>query len=173
MISRAIEPARRSSPSSRIALRQAVLRPLVDDRRGREALRRVHPHVERRVVGVGEAPLPGVDLHRGHAEVEDDPVGADALPAQALERGDEVGAQEARPRGHLGGELAPALLGGRVAVHGDQLSLGAEPLGDQARVAAAPEGAVDEGLPGLRVEDVDQLGGEDGLVFGGHIGKVR
>ena len=36
----------------------------------------VHAHVERRVVGVGEAALARVDLHRGHAEVEVDEVGA-------------------------------------------------------------------------------------------------
>jgi hypothetical protein len=38
--------------------------PLVDEVGGAEVLARVHPHVERRVVGVGEAPLPSVDLHR-------------------------------------------------------------------------------------------------------------
>ena len=67
--------------------------------------------------------------------------------------------------GDVGGELAPALLGGRIAVDGDQLALGADALGDQAGVAAAAEGAVDEGLPRAGVEDVDQLGGENGLVF--------
>ncbi len=34
----------------------------------------VHPHVERRVLRVGEAALAQVELHRGHAEVEEDPV---------------------------------------------------------------------------------------------------
>ena len=43
----------------------------------------IHPHVERRVVGVGEAALPGVDLHRGHPEVHVDHVGRDAFAAQA------------------------------------------------------------------------------------------
>ena len=154
-------------------LGESVLRPLVDHGGRREALRRVHPHVEWRVIGVGEAPLPGVDLHRGHAEVEDDPVGPDALPAQALEGGDEVGAQEAGSRRGIGGELAPALLRGRVAIDRDQLALGADPLRDQAGVAAAAEGAVHERLARAGVEDVDQLGGEDGIVFDGHIGKVR
>jgi hypothetical protein len=153
--------------------RQTVLGPLVDDCRGRKALGRVHAHVERRVVGVGEAALPGIDLHRGHAEVEDDPVGPDAFPPQALERDDEVGAQEAGAAGQIGRELPPALLRGRVAVDRDQLAIRTETLGDQARVAAAAEGAVDEGLARPRVEHVDQLLGEDRFVFGGHITKVR
>ena len=41
-----------------------------------ELLVGVHAHVQRRVVGVGEAALARVDLHRGHAEVEVDEVGA-------------------------------------------------------------------------------------------------
>ena len=51
--------------------------------------------------------------------------------------------------------------------------VGSDALGDQAGVAAAAEGAVHEGLPRLRVENVDQLCGENGLVFLGHIGKLR
>ena len=46
---------------------------------------------------------------------------------------------------------------------------GADALGDQAGVAAAAEGAVDEGLAGLGVEDVDQLGRQYGFVFLRHI----
>src|SRR5262249_57137752 len=34
-------------------------------------------------------------------------------------------------------------------------------------------GAVDEGLAGARVEDVDQLSSENGFVFSGHVLKVR
>ncbi len=45
-------------------LGQAPLVPAVDDVARVELLRRVHSHVERCVVGVGEAALPGVDLHR-------------------------------------------------------------------------------------------------------------
>ena len=100
-------------------------------------------------------------------------VGPHALATQAFERGDEVGAQEARARGRVGGELAPALLGGRVAIDGDQLALRADALGDQASVAAAAEGAVDEDLARARIEDVDQLGREYGFVFYGHVLKVR
>ena len=151
--------------------RDPLLGPLVDDLGGRQLLLGVHAHVERRVVGVGEAALPVVHLHRGHAEVEDDAVGPHALAAQPLQRGREVRAQEAGPRRRLGGELAPALLAGGVAVDRDQLALGAQALGDQPRVAARAEGAVEEGLAGLRVEDLDQLGGQYGLVVGGHIAQ--
>jgi len=63
-------------------LRDPRLRPLVDEVRGGELLARVHPHVERRVVGVGEAPLQGVHLQRGHAEVHVDHVWAYAFAAQ-------------------------------------------------------------------------------------------
>ncbi len=39
-------------------------------------------------------------------------------------------------------------------------------------MAAAAEGAVDRGLARLGRQQVDQLGGEDGLVLGRHIDKV-
>ena len=62
---------------------QPPLVPGVDDLLGGQLLLGVHPHVERRVVGVGEAALPGVDLHRGHAQVQVDDVGASAAPRAA------------------------------------------------------------------------------------------
>ncbi len=49
--------------------------------------------------------------------------------------------------------------------------VGPSALGDQARVAAAAEGAVDRGLPRLGRQQLDQLGGEDGYVLSGHVGK--
>ena len=65
--------------------REAAALPRVDDLGGGQLLRRVHAHVERRVVGVGEAALARVDLHRGHPEVEVDEVGLEALLLQQLE----------------------------------------------------------------------------------------
>ena len=38
---------------------------------------------------------------------------------------------------------------------------GADAVGDETGVAAGAEGAVDDGLAGLRVECLDQLAGED------------
>ena len=66
--------------------------------------------------------------------------------------------------GDLGGQLGEVLLGDRVAVDRDQRARGADPLGDQARVAAGAEGAVDRDLARLRVQRLDQLPGEDGDV---------
>ena len=70
--------------------------PRVDDLAGGELLARVHPHVQRRVVGVGEAALERVDLHRGHAEVEVDEVGLRALLGEDPQAVLEVRADEAR-----------------------------------------------------------------------------
>ena len=50
--------------------RQPPLVPGVDDLVRGQLLRRVHPHVQRRVIGVGEPARPGVDLHRRHPEVQ-------------------------------------------------------------------------------------------------------
>ena len=69
----------------------------------------------------------------------------------------------------LGGELGERVLGERVAVDRDQRPGGAEPLGDQPRVAAAAERAVDGDLARLRVQRLDQLAGEDRDVRLGHV----
>ena len=54
---------------------------------------------------------------------------------------------------------------------GDEQSVGAEPVGHQARVPAAAERAVDRDLPGARIEQVDQLAGENRDVGGGHVNQ--
>ena len=81
----------------------------------------------------------------------------------------EVGAQEARLARDLGGERGERLLGERVAVDRDQRAGGADPVGDQARVAGGAERAVDDDLAGLRVQRLDQLPGEDRDVRAGHV----
>jgi hypothetical protein len=40
-------------------------------------------------------------------------------------------------------------------------------------VTARAEGAVDEGLAGLGIQDLDELLGQNGQVIGRHIRKVR
>ena len=45
----------------------------------------------------------------------------------------------------------------------------AEALGHQARVTAGAEGAVDRDLARARVEELQQLGGQDGDVVEGHL----
>ena len=81
----------------------------------------------------------------------------------------EVGAQEARAAGHLGGELGEGLLGERVAVDADEQAGGAEAVGHEAPVAARADRAVDGDLPRVRVERLDQLPGEDGDVGTWHV----
>ena len=78
---------------------------------------------------------------------------ADALLARAAASAvDEVGADEPRVAGDLGGELGEPLLGDRVAVDPDQRAGRPDPVGDQPGVTASAERAVDGGLAGPRVE---------------------
>ena len=147
----------------------APLVPGGDDLARCELLARVHAHVERGVIGVGEAALARVDLHRGHAEVEVDDVGACAFLDEHPKCLGVAAAQEAHRAGNLVGQLHEALLGERVAVDRDKRAVGAEALGDHARVPAAAESAVDRGLAGLGVEQLEQLVGEHRDVDGGHV----
>ena len=66
-------------------------------------------------------------------------------------------------------ELGEALGGDRVAIDRDQRAGRADPIGQQARVTARAEGAVDDGLTGLRVEQLDRLAGQDRHVRNGHV----
>jgi hypothetical protein len=150
---------------------QAALVPLVDHVGGGEVVVGIHAHVQRRVVRIGEPALARVDLYGGHAQVEVDEVGADALVAQLLEGVGEGRADEARAAGHVGRELGEALLGGWVAVDGDELAPRPQALGHQARVAAAAKRAVDGELAGLGVEELDELAGQDRDVRGGHVNQ--
>ena len=70
------------------------LGPFVDHLERGKVLARVHAHVERGVIGVGEAPLPGVELQRRDPEVHVDDVRAASLGDEVLERVGEVGADE-------------------------------------------------------------------------------
>ena len=131
----------------------------------------VHAHVQRRLERVGEPALARVHLHRGHAQVEVDDVGAYTLLGEELsQRLGVAGADEPHGARDLAGQLLEALARVGVAVDRDQRALGTEALGDQLRVAAAAERAVDRSLPGARVEQVDQLAGEHRDVrTGGHV----
>ncbi len=173
-ISRAIEPARRSSPSSRITFASRSCGHSLTTVAAERLCVGVHPHVERRVVGVGEAALPGVDLHRGHAEVEDDSVRPHALvhagprAPRRSRRAESASAREPRRRRRVQRSSA---AGSRSTA----ISSPSAPMRSAIRRAWPPPPKVQSTKvsPGLRVEDVDELGCEYGLVFGGHIGKVR
>ena len=71
--------------------------------------------------------------------------------------------------GHLGRERGEPLLGGRVAVDPDQRARGTEPVGEQPGMAAAADGAVDAHLARLRIDEVDQLAGQNRDVLLGHV----
>ena len=129
----------------------------------------VHAHVQGRVVGVGEPARPRVDLHRRHAEVQQDDVRFDALVAQLLETRDERRADEARGGLHVGCEVGEALGGRGVAVDRDEGAARPDAIGQQAGVAARAERAVDDDLAGLRIEQLDRLAGEHRHVRNGHV----
>ena len=124
----------------------------------------IHAHVERRIPGVGEAALARVDLHRGHPEVEVDHVGLEAFVAQLREALGEVARMKRVSHGSSAASSAKccSATGSRsIAI---SVPPGPEPVGDQPRVAAGAERAVDRRLTALRVEELDQLAGEDGDV---------
>ena len=144
--------------------RQAPLVPVGDDLARTELLRRVHPHVERRVVGVGEAALARVDLHRGHPEVEIRRVGSNSLLGEQRQRLGVSGVDEPKRAFDVGRERLEALLCRRVAIDRDDRAAGADALGDESRVPAVAEGAVDHRLARLWVEQRQQLVGQYGNV---------
>ena len=88
---------------------------------------------------------------------------------ELLERLRERRGDEARAARRVGGE---ALEAARAASGSRSIAIsrpvGAESLGDEARVPAGAERRVDRRLAGLRVEQLEQLRGEDGDVLGGH-----
>ena len=144
---------------------QLALRGLVDQVARRELGGRVHAHVERRVHGIGEAALGPVELHARDAEVEQDRVGAEAVPGELLE--DDGGLASKQARGHTGSapealEVRPHT---RVAVDRDEAALPLEVGREQGRVAAGAEGRVDDGLPRLHREQAPHLVGKNGDVI--------
>ena len=143
---------------------EAALVPARDDLARGQLLRGVHAHVQRGVVGVGEAPLARVHLHRGHAEVEVHGVRPHALAREQLERLGVAGADESHRAGRLARERGESLLGDGVAVDRHERPGGAELLGDQPRVPAVAERAVDHRLSGLDPEELEQLAREHGRV---------
>ncbi len=148
---------------------EPALVPGGDDLACGELLARVHAHVQRSVIGVGEAALARVDLHRGHAEVEIDAVGPYALLGEQRERLGIAAADEAHGARDLVGELHEALLSLGVAVDRDECPFRPKALGDHARMSSPAKGAVDRQLAGLGVEQLEQLLGEHGDVRGGHV----
>ena len=143
---------------------QAPLLPALDDLACSERLRRVHAHVQRRLVGVGEPALARIQLHRRHPEIEVREPRAQPFAGQQFEGFGVAGADEAHRAGSVAREGFEPLLGERVAVDCDQRPRCAEALGQQAGVAAVAEGAV-HGHRSLQLDarahdHVEQLVGE-------------
>ena len=145
-------------------LLQLALAGLVDELAGGVLGRRVHPHVERRVGRVREAALGPVELHRGHPEVEEDRVGADAVLRELPQDDAEVAAQEPSVHGYALRELLEVRAGRRVAVDRDQLPLAAQVGGEDGGMPAGAEGGVDDRLAGLHGKRRPHLLGKDGDV---------
>ena len=92
----------------------------VDDLSRRQIPRPVHPHVERRVLGVGKAAARVIELRRGNAEIEQH--GLDALVAEAGQDLGKLiikGVHEPHP-GRVGAKSLPGLIDrGLVGVDAD------------------------------------------------------
>ena len=147
---------------------------LVHELAGRELGGAVHPHVERRVGGVREAPFRAVELHRGDAEVEQDRVRLDVVGSELVQDERELPAEEpGLDAAGRGLEAVEVDAGVRVAVDRDQLPLAAEVGGEQARMPARAERAVDDGLARAHVEELAHLLREDGNVISASLQGVR
>ncbi len=131
------------------------LRKRVDEIGGRDVELRVHAHVERGVVGVAEAALAAVELHRGDAEVHVDDVGRGVV-ARGQHLG-EVAVIELALAGGGAGDVAEVLGHAGIAVHGDEPALRAEQRRHGLGVAAGAEGAVDRHLALRRPQQLEQL----------------
>src|SRR5437879_2143636 len=112
---------------------EPALVPLGDDLACGDRQARIHAHVQRRVVRVGEAALARVELHRGHSEVEGRDVGLEALSEEQIERLRVAGADEAQRAWQRGREVEQPPLGERVAVYRDERARSAKARGEQAR----------------------------------------
>ncbi len=132
----------------------------------------VHPHVQRRVLGVGEAALAQVELHGGDAEVEEHRV--DRVEAELLEHLGELVVHRVHagePVAEGAQPLAGELEGGRVAVDADhpgQLAAGQHRLGvpAQAERAVDHDGAVV--VEGGRQKGDDPVEEDRDVVGAGH-----
>ena len=111
--------------------------------------RRIHAHVERGVDRIGEAARGLVELHRGDAEVKEDPLHrSDAEIGEHLGHRVVDGVHERDAIRPCGEALPRDLQGGGVAVESDE-SAGGDGVEDGGAVTAEAEGGVDEDGTGL------------------------
>jgi len=142
--------------------RQLPLAGLVHELAGGNVRGRVHAHVQRRVGRIREPALGPVELHARDAEVEEDRVGAAAVVGEPLQHVGEVPGQEPCLDAGAAPERLEVRLDVGIPVDGDVLAVAVQVLGEHGGMAACPEGRVDDGVPGLHVEQAPNLLGEDG-----------
>ena len=123
---------------------------------------RVHAHVGLGVLPEGEAAAGLVELEGGDAQVEEN-----AVETGVGQRGEvaEVQVDEAEGGGKFGAEFRGAVLGGGIAVEGDDAGAGGE---DRAGMPSPAESAVEMALARERREVFEHLMQHDGLVPRGH-----
>src|SRR4029077_3131650 len=124
-----------------------------------------HAHVDWAVVAEGESALRLVELHRGDAEIEQDP--SDSCvpePARNLFEIGESLLDHGEPATGLLDQPKPARYGIAVAVDADNPR--ARHVEDRPRVPAGAEGAVDVDATLARREIRDDLAGEHGNMTG-------
>ncbi len=134
---------------------QCIRTQCVDEVCRRDLEFRVHAHVERRIVGIGEAPLAPVELHGGDTQVHEDHVGR-----RFLTRGQnagEVALVELAFAGRGAGDVAEEVGDAGITIDGDENTRRAESSRDRLGVASGPEGTVDGDLALSWAQQIDRL----------------
>ncbi len=143
----------------------------LDESSGGFALVRVHPHVEGTLRFGGETAGRVIDLHGRDPEVCEEDVGGwqTGIGVGSVEGG-EVGAQEDSA---FGAEpvlddalLSPWELDG-IGVEREESALGLDEFEDFKGMASVTKGAIDGGIAGRRVEQIDDLFDHDRAVGSG------
>ena len=109
---------------------------------GVQRRRAVHPHVQRRVVHVAEAPLRVIQLGGGHAQIEQHPVRAgDVQLLQYCADAVKIAVHQRHMIHIVPQPLPGGGDGGLVPVNADQTACG-QPAGDLQRVTGPPQRSV-------------------------------
>ena len=149
-----------------------LLGPVVHHRPGGQRLGLVHPHIQRRVGHVGEAPAGVVQLRGGHAQV-----GQHAAQVVQLQLPQDVRqvAEVAVDQGHpVHQALQPPggrIQGGLVPVDADEPP-GGEPPGNLPGVARPAQGGVHIDPGGVDIQSVDALLKQHRLVGKFHLTHI-
>ena len=133
--------------------------------RRRLAALRIEPHVERAFHFRSEAARRIVELHRGHAEISEDAVGAreSRVGENARQAGEVAAVRGERLRAES--EFTKARFGlgqfDGIGVESEQPTAGLDARENFPRMATETERAIDRDRAGLRSEDFENLGNHD------------